>query len=333
MDRIHRHLIGALLSGLVVAMPAVAQTELKLLSTFDARYPGTPLVTDKFIEGVKAGSNGRLSFRVSGPEVVPPPEQFQPVQKGAFDLLFTVQPWHVNVASVSMGLFPLAPDTEGWRKNGVYDYVDRDYQRNNLKLISIIPGNSAGVGTFQVLLKDEIKPGQGLTGRKVRANPVYKAFTDSVGASMVILQGGEIYGALQRGTIEGVFWPVLGAVDFKWYEQAKYMMRPRWGVSYHFILMNLDRFNKLDAPDRTVLLEEGRKIEVVGMKAFDERTYKEIADLAAKGMKETTLDPATFDRAVLAFNEGLWNVAFNSKASGAEARKFHEFLKEKGLLK
>jgi TRAP-type transport system periplasmic protein len=334
MNRFNAGLV--MLLGLIAgALPtaATAQTEIKFLSTFDGRYPGTPLVSDRFVEGVKSASKGRYTFRISGPEVVPGPEQFQPVQKGAFDVLFTVQPWHVNVASVSMGLYTMEADPEGWRKNGIFDYVDRDYQRHNLKLLSVIPGQAPGTGTYQVLLKEELKPGQDLTGKKVRANPFYKAFTDQVGAAMVTLQGGEIYGALQRGTIDGVFWPVIGAVDFKWYEQAKFMMRPRWGSSYHLILMNLDRFNKLDPGDQALFIEEGRKLEVIGMKALDERTNKEIVELAAKGMKETTMDQAKFERAREAFTQGLWSLAFSSKASGEEARKFHEFLKGKGLAK
>ncbi len=329
-----RFCVAILAAGVLTApFAAIAQTELKLLSTFDHRYPGTAIVTDKFIEGVKASSKGRLSFRVSGPEVVPAPEQFQPVQKGAFDVLFTVQPWHVNVAAVSMGVYTMEADTENWRKNGVYEYVDKDYQRHGLKLLSIIPGQRPGTGTYQVLLKEELKPGSDLTGRKVRANPFYKAFTDSAGAVMVTLQGGEIYGALQRGTIEGVFWPVVGAMDFKWYEQSKFMMRPRWGSSYHFMLMNLERYNKLDAADRAVLDAEGQKIEVIGMNGLDARTLQEIKDLESKGLKETHMDPAKFAKARAAFDQGLWNLAFNSKASGEEAKKFYEFLKAKGLAK
>ncbi len=332
--------MNRMIRGFVLALAAIfpgtvlaQSTELKLLNTFDGRFPGTPLVVDKYMEAVKAASKGKLSFRTSGPEVVPAQEQFQPVQKGAFDVLYTVQPWHVNVASVSLGLYTLDPDPEGWRKNGVFDYVDRDYARHNLKLLAVVPGQAPGTGSFHVLLKEDIKPGQDFSGRKLRANPFYKAFTDSLNASVVTLQGGEIYSALQRGTVDGVIWPVVGAMDFKWYEVSKFMVAPRFGYSYYLLLINLDRFNKLDPADRQVLMDEGRNIEPLGMNAMTARTQQELRDLAGKGMKEISMEKDQYDKAIAAFQQGLWTLAFNSKASGAEAKQFHEFLKGKGLVK
>lgn len=331
-----KRIIIAAVVILAAALPALsfAQTsEIKMLNTFDGRYPATPLVLDKFVETMKGASKGKFTFRASGPEVVPAPEQFQPVQKGAFDMLFTVQPWHNNVSSASMGIYALEPDPDGWRKNGLFDFLDREYQRHNMKLLAIVPGNMAGNGTFQAVLKDEVKPGGDLTGKKLRGIPTYKGFTDQLGATIVTLQGGEVYAALQRGTVDGVLWPVVGAIDFKWYEQAKFMLRPRWGTSYHFLFMNLDRFNKLDAADKSLFVEEGRKAELTGQKALDERLRQELVALAEKGMKETTLDKDKFERARDAYNQGAWGLAFGSKAGGDQAREFHAFLKGKGIVK
>jgi len=325
----------SILTAATLALASVAASaqaiELKALSTFDNRYAATGLAFEKFLEGAKAATQGRITYRISGPEVVPPAEQIQPLQKGAFDLLFTVQPWHMNVAGGGLGLNMLQADPEGWRAKGVFDYLDREYQKSNVKLLAIIPG-SATSENFHVMLKEEIKPGADLAGRKLRANPAYKGFTDTLHASMVTLSAGEIYSALQRGTIDGVVWPVNGALDFKWYEQARYMMKPRWGTSIHFILMNLERYQKLSPADRTVLDAEARKVEVSAMNALTALAQKELDELKAKGMKETTLPAEKFKPALEAFNQGLWDLAFNSKASGADARKFHEFLKSKGLM-
>ncbi len=331
-----RQFVYSIVVATAVAMPSLAvsqSSEIKVLNTFDGRYPATPLVLDKYVETMKGALKGKFSFRASGPEVVPAPEQFQPVQKGAFDMLFTVQPWHNNVSSASMGIYALDPDPEGWRKNGLFDFLDREYQRHNMKLVAIVPGNMAGNGTFQAVLKDELKPGGDLTGKKLRGIPTYKGFTDQLGATIVTLQGGEVYAALQRGTVDGVLWPVVGAIDFKWYEQAKFMLRPRWGTSYHFLFMNLDRFNKLDAADQGLFVEEGRKAELFGQKALDDRLRQELIALADKGMKETTLDKDKFERARDGYNQGAWALAFSSKAGGDQAREFHAFLKGKGIVK
>ena len=193
VKRILASLPGIVLSA-VMLLPSIASsqsTELKVLNTFDGRYPATPLVLDKYVDALKQGSAGRLAFRMSGPEVVPAPEQFQPVQKGAFDMLFTVQPWHINVSSASMGIYALGD----------------------------------------------------------------------------------------------------------------------------------------------LVVEEGRKAELAGHKALDDRLGQELIALAEKGMKETTVDKAKFDAAREAYNQGAWTLAFNSKAGGEQAKQFYEFLKTKGLTR
>lgn len=331
MKRLIVSLSGVLLAALSAA--GFAQTELRLLNSFDNRYPGTPLVVDKYVEAVKQRSGGKLTIKINGPEVVNAFEQFEPVAKGAFDMLFTVQPYHIGTTSVSMGIYAMTADPEGWRKNGIYDFLDKEYQRNGLKLLGIISSAAPGVGAFQAVLKQEIAPGGDLKGRKLRGNRLYQPMMEKLGSSVVTLQGGEVYPAMQKGVIEGVFWPVTGAVDFKWYEQAKFMMLPRFGNSYHFLLMNLGRFNKLSPAEQQIFVDEGSKVEITGMKALDDDVQKAIAELLKRGMRETTLDKAKFDESYKIFLDGIWETAISSRATGAQAKQFYELAKSKGLAK
>jgi TRAP-type C4-dicarboxylate transport system substrate-binding protein len=324
------------ISGLVLAAlsaSGMAQSELRLLNSFDNRYPGTSIVVDKYADAVKQRSAGKLTIKTNGPEVVNAFEQFEPVAKGAFDMLFTVQPYHIGTTSVSMGLYALVADPEGWRKNGIYDFLDKEYQRHGLKLLGIISSARPGVGAYQAVLKQEISKGGDLKGRKLRGNRLYQPMMENLGASVVTLQGGEVYSAMQKGVIEGVFWPVSGAVDFKWYEQAKFMMRPRFGYSYHFLLMNMARYNKLSPGEQQILGDEGRKIEISGMNELDDSMEKEVAELVKRGMRETTLDKAKFDQAYKVFTDGIWATATSSRATGEQAKQFYELAKSKGLAK
>ena len=330
-----RSIGSLLLTGIIGAgsmTAAFAQTELRLLNAFDNRYPGTPLVVQKYVEAVKANSAGRVTIKVNGPEVVNAFEQFEPVARGAFDLLFTVQPYHIGTTSVSMGVYALTPDPETWRKNGVFEFLDKEYQRHGLKLLSVISATLPGVGAYQALLKEPVAPGGELKGRKLRGNRLYQPMIESLGATVVTLQGGEVYPSLQKGVIDGVYWPILGAVDFKWYEQSKFMLRPRFGYSYHFLLMNLDRFNKLATADRQVIEDEGRRQEVVGMKVLNERNEAELEDLKKFGMRETSLDAVHADAAYKVFVDGIWSTVLSSRATSEQAKAFHDLVKAKGLI-
>jgi TRAP-type C4-dicarboxylate transport system substrate-binding protein len=264
--------------------------------------------------------------------VVSPFEQFQPVSQGAFDMLFTVQPYHIGTTSVSMGVYALEPDPVKWRKEGVFDHIDKEYQRHNLKLLAMVPATTPGVGAFQAVLKEPIVPGdKPLAGRKIRGNANFRPMTEAMGGTTVVLAGGEIYAALQRGVIEGAFWPVIGAVDFKWYEVAPVMMRPTFGSSVHFILINLNKWNGLTQAQKNVLATEGEKQELAGQRALEDRLNKEIEDLKKLGTKETTIDAALAKKFYKLFNEAFWQSAEESKATGEQAKAFHAFARSKGL--
>jgi TRAP-type C4-dicarboxylate transport system substrate-binding protein len=326
-----RHLTGFVLAAALAAPAAAqAQTELKLLSSFDNRYPGYSVLV-KYTEDVKAASAGKITWRISGPEVVPPFEQMQPLTSGAFDVLFSTQPYHLGTNSVSMGLFALTVDPAGWRTNGVFDFVDKEYQAQGAKLLGIIPANRPGRGAYQIILRTPLPASGDLKGLKVRGNPLYKPMIDFLGASMVTLAGGEIYSALQKGVVDGVFWPVIGAVDFKWYEVSKYMVRPTWGNVLHLMFFNLDKYNKLAAGDRDVIVKTMMATELSGMASLDAKIETEIAALKGHGVTEVQANAETFRKAEEVFTEGLWQQAISAKATGERAKAFREFITAKGI--
>jgi TRAP-type C4-dicarboxylate transport system substrate-binding protein len=150
---------------------------------------------------------------------------------------------------------------------------------------------------------------------------------------MTVLQVGEVYPALQKGTIAGTFGPVVGSMDYKWHEVAKYSMRPTFGYIYQFLLVNKASFGKLAPDAQKVLVDEAQKLEIPGQKVMDELIDKEDAELKKRGMMFTNLAPDKFAAALTAFNQGIWNSAEGSKATGERAKAFHAFVKEKGFVK
>lgn len=313
--------------------PAAAQQELRLLNAFDQRYPPTKALVEKYADTIKAKTGGKITFRLSGPEVVNAFQQFQPATSGAFDMLFSVQPYHVGTTSVSFGIYAIDPDPEKFRKLGVFDYLAKEYERFNLKLLAIIPGQSAGVGAYQVMLRDPVGPDGDLKGRRLRGNPLFVNFIQSLGGSMVNLQVGEVYSTMQKGTIDGATGPITGATDLKWHEVAKYAVRPSFGYIYQFLFIHKNAYAKL-APDvQKIMVDEAAAMEVPGMKAMDDIQKQEEAALMKAGAVKTELNPQKFAAALKAFNDGIWETSVNSKATGDRAKEFQAFVKSKGLFK
>lgn len=326
----------AFLAAMVAAaaVPAVASAQkitFKYLTAWDDRLPATHLIAYRFGKMVKEATDGRIEMSFSGPEVIKPRQQFQPVQRGVFDMNLSTAPYYIGTTGVPMAGFALHSDTEDWRKKGYWDYFDQEMQRFNQKIISHVVGGQHP-DVFHVMLKRPLDPGdQPLKGRKIRANGFYKPVIEPLGGSMVNLNGGEIFAALQKGVVEGAAWPVQGAVNFRWYEVAKYMMRPRFGVAPYTVTMNMDRFKKLSKADQELMLSLGRRLETEVPPDFDKVTKEEIVTLKAKGVKETHMSPAVYERMNAGFLKGVWNFAigFNKKTT-ARTRKLYEMAKAHG---
>lgn len=323
-------------AGLLVSSGAQAQTNLRLLNAWDSRYAATPLIADAFIASVKQASKGDIQITSYGPEVVPPFEQFQPVSKGAFDLLFSNSAYYIGISSVSQGVQGLNGTPAQWRQVGIFDWVDKDFERYNLKLIAFIPTvtETSGLGAFQALLKEPVRSGdKPLAGRKIRGTPTFGPMIEAMGGSMVVLSPPDIYPGLQRGTVDGVMFPVIGAIDFKWYEVAPYMMRPTFGTAIHMLMMNRDKFKSLTAAQQKTLLAEGEKIETTGLKALEAKERQEIDELKKRGVKETTIDPKIAEPFLEIFKQGFWETAIAAKSTPEQAKAFQAFARSKGMAK
>jgi TRAP-type C4-dicarboxylate transport system substrate-binding protein len=287
----------------------------------------------RYAETVEKASGGKLKFRISGPEVVNAFEQFQPASNGAFDLLFTVQPYHLGTTAVSFGIYSMKPDPEGFRKSGIFEHLDKEYQRFNLKLLAIIPGSKPTTGAFHAIMRDPLGPDGDIKGKRVRGNPLFRPFIEKMGASMVVLQVGEIYSALQKGTIDGAFGPVTGTLDYKWHEVVKQGMRPTFGTIYQFLMINTASFGRLPPDQQKVVVDEAVKLEIPGMNAMDAVQNEEEEGLKKAGVVMHQFSKAKFDEALAAYNEGVWTSAETSKATGERSKAFRALAREKGFTK
>ena len=79
-----------------------------------------------------------------------------------------------------------------------------------------------------------------LTGMKIRALPSYNKIVGSLGGTAVVIPFGELYSAAEKGVIDGLVWPSVGAVGFKFHEVTPYLAEPAFGTVSYLILMNLD---------------------------------------------------------------------------------------------
>lgn len=307
----------AALAVFVAPLLSAHAAELRMVGGFPENFVFTTEIAQPFMKRVEEESGGALTVSLQGPDAVPTFEQFEPVQAGVFDLLFTHPAYHAGVSAVGLAIDAIDPDPAKRRDAGVIDFIDQHYRQHNLKLIAAPPTGSEG---FRYFLKQPVSGTPGMEGLKIRGTVSYHPMIEALGGTPVVMSGGEVYAGLQNGVIDGAAWGLTGAKDFKWYEVADYMADPTFGQVGVMIFMNLDSWNALSEEQQALLERVGREIEQASVERFDLLATEEKAALLEVGMKMTAFAPEEADRFDALWADGVWSVATAKSAPAAELK-------------
>jgi TRAP-type mannitol/chloroaromatic compound transport system substrate-binding protein len=138
---------------------------------------------------------------------------------------------------------------------GGMDYVQKEYDRYNIKVLGIITATPAELFAHSKKPLTEVKDFKGL---KFRTMGLWGEVLTKMGASVVNISGGEIYESMQRGVIDafefcgpGINWD-MGYVDV-----AKFIGVP--GIHSPFtmenLLVNKNAWEKLPADMKAIFLQ------------------------------------------------------------------------------
>lgn len=324
MNVLAKSVIAATL-GVVMSVPAVHAEDMRMLTAWGENHSGTANMAYGYITLVEEMSGGDITIKPSGPEVVPAGQQLQPVAAGVFDLIYTHGLYHTGETGIGAAIDAVNGDIERRRETGVWDWVDQHYQdTQGLKVLSI-PTATTG---FRFFLKEPMDPDARLDGMKIRALPSYNTIVGSLGATAVVVPFGELYSAAEKGVIDGLVWPSVGAVGFKFHEVTPYLAEPAFGTVSYLIMMNLDKWNGLDEATQQMLLEAGHKLEQDSIGVFNALLAEENAAMMAEGAQMTSIG-YSLDEANALFAERAMEVAI--EASGETGEAFRDFVAANGL--
>lgn len=319
-------LVALWMSAVLGSTAALAQqVNLRLISGWNPNVSVVPMIESVFIKNVADNSKGEIKIQRSGPEVVPPFEQFQPLAAGVFDFLYTTGGYHQAQSGVANLMDAMKPDPGLRRETGLTDWVDNYYrQRFGVRLIAMIPmpGN-------HFVLREPLGPDQSLKGRKIRSNPLYDGIVRALGGTPVNMAPTEAFAAMQKSSIDGIAFPAYASTQFKLYEVAKYMTNPIFGATNQVVMMNAKKFDSLSPAQQKVILDEGRRLEVVSMEAFRDFQKRELEVMVKHGVANISFGAtgANLDRL---YNDGI--VATTSKSTPVEVKTLYELAKSKNMV-
>jgi TRAP-type transport system periplasmic protein len=320
-------LVAATLAIATAWISTASATELRLLSSWDGSHPARRILLNTYLKNVEAASNGTLTFKLSGPETVPPFEQLQPVGSGIFHLLFTHSAYHSGTTPYLLPIDAMTGDSKAVLNSGMYELIDKHYQKFGLKLVFLVkPQHDTG---YQFVLRAPVGSSGDLQGRKIRGTQTFSGVFQYLRASPVILPPGDIYTAVEKGVVDGFGWPAIGIMDYKWNEVAKYLMRPKMGSAGYFFMVNLAAWNSLTESQRAILTDEGKKIQEFWDPEWLRLVKSEEDALLASGSLFTDLGAEQKSKLGAEFARGVWELTL--KGEPRAIAELHEFAKKKGL--
>ncbi|WP_300063962.1 TRAP transporter substrate-binding protein DctP [uncultured Roseobacter sp.] len=295
---------GALVAGLA-SSSAFAQ-EIRAVGAFPETFVFTREIAQPFADLVAEESGGTLTVSFTGPDAVPPLEQFEPTQAGVFDMLFTHPAYHAGTTPVGLSIDAIAPDPVARREAGIIDFIDAHYQQTQgMKLLAAPPTGNVG---FRYYLRDPISAEPAFDGRNIRGTVSYHPMIEALGGAGIVMGGGDVYSALQTGAIDGAAWGLTGALDFNWHEVAGYMAEPGFGQVGLMIFMNLDAWNGMSEENQAILERAALRLETETMARFDQLAADEREALLDLGMEMTEFSPDEAEQLDALWSNGVWQV-------------------------
>jgi len=316
---------STVLFGIGATLSTAHAADMKMLTAWGPQHSGTANMAYGYIDLVNEATGGKVVIKPSGPEVVAAGKQLEPITSGVFDLIYTHGLYHTGTTGIGAAIDAVNGDIEKRRSSGIWEWVDKHYQETqNLKVLSI-PTATTG---FRFFLKNEMNTEKKLDGMKIRALPSYNKIVGSLGATAVVVPFGELYSAVEKGVVDGLVWPSVGAVGFKFHEVAPYLAEPAFGTVSYLIMMNLDKWNELDADTQSAMLEAGHKLEQDTIGIFNGLLDEENAAMKDGGAKMTSIG-YSLEEANKLFADQAMEVAVEK--SGATGEAFRDFVSSKGM--
>ncbi len=239
------------------------------------------------------------------------------IPQGVVDIsLTTLDNWSGRVPDVSILTSPLWTESMDWTLenlkpgNPIFDYFDTKLREQGAVILVMFDiGPPVVTGNFKVTGPESFE-GKAVRVYSKGAGEVLQA----LGASPTIMGVGDVYSALQRGTVDAALGGLGGAVGLKHYEVASDMFVPNGvlGTLIHAYVMNKDKFDSMSPEDQKILMEAAEEARD-HMQRFAIDNMAELLDeVRTNGTAVTTVEPGS----------DMWN-AFAAKLEplAQQARK------------
>ena len=304
---------GIGVAGAAVAAPAIAQTtpETKWRMTcswpksLDTLYGGAEVMS----KAVAEATDNKFQIQVfAAGEIVPGLQVVDAVQNGTVEMGHTASYYYFGkdptfAFGTSVAFGPSQRINQGWYTIGGGKEVLNDFYKN-YNMISILAGNTGcQMGGW---FRKEINSVEDLNGLKFRIGGFAGRVLQKLGAVPQQIAAGDIYPALEKGTIDAAEW--VGPYDDEklgLYKIAPHYYYPGWweGGSMIFAFINLDKWNALPKSYQAILQQAAAYANTGMIAKYDQVNPQALKRLLANGVKLHAFSPEIMEACFKAAKE------------------------------
>jgi TRAP-type mannitol/chloroaromatic compound transport system substrate-binding protein len=339
MDR--RHFIkkaglaagGAVAGAASLAAPAIAQSspdiKWRLTSSFPKALDTIFGAADVFSKAISEATDGKFQIQVfAAGEIVPGLQALDAVTNNTVEVCHTASyyywgkdPTFAFGTAVPFGLNSRMQNSWMYEGGGI-GLLNEFYAKFN---IYALPGGNTGAqmgGWF----RKEINTVADLNGVKMRIGGFGGTVISKLGVVPQQIAGGDIYPALEKGTIDATEW--VGPYDDEklgFHKVAKYYYYPGWwegGAMLH-LMINSQRWNELPKTYQAIVTSAAAYANSTMQARYDSLNPAALRRLVAGGAQLRPFSADILDACFRAANE----VYAEKSAANADFKKVYEHLK------
>jgi TRAP-type C4-dicarboxylate transport system substrate-binding protein len=283
---------GAALAGtaLVAAPPAHGQETFDL--TFSTYWPTSyeylfkPI--ESFAQRVEENSDGRIEVEIfHSAQLFGGKEELGAVERGDIDMSAPLDIYHTG-AVPSLGvsslpfMWPSPASLQETLDAGLWDQgIAQDLRDKNMVVLNVAVG-----GPYQIYAKDfEVRTPDDLAGKKIAVSgtTASKAL-ELMDGSPTTMSSGELYLALQRGTIDGTTRPLLTGLGRNLYEVVDHLTLTNMAYFTSFLVINQDSWDELPADLQAVVQDAADQRSVEQLPLLEDFLDAAVARFEERGV-------------------------------------------------
>ncbi|WP_127089664.1 TRAP transporter substrate-binding protein [Aquabacter cavernae] len=324
-----------------VAMPAIAQSapevKWRCTSSFPKSLDTIYGAAELMAKSVSEATDGKFQIQVfAAGEIVPGLQALDATQNGTVEMSHSASYYYVGKdPTFAFGsAFPFglnARQINAWfYHGGGLPMLNEFYKKYN---VYMLPGGNTG-GQMGGWFRKEIKTVQDLQGLKMRIAGLAGQIMSKLGVVPQQLAGGDIYPALEKGTIDAAEW--VGPYDDEklgLQKVAPYYYYPGWweGCASLTFFYNLNKWNELPKSYQAILTSTAAQANENMLANYDTKNPKAIQSLVKSGTQLRRYPNEVMDAAFKVANElyeelSQKNPDFKKVYEAAKAFRNEEYL-------